>query len=83
MTAPIRDANFRPPFNDLQRSRGAQLPGYDFNSIELRWQKVWDEEATFVVDERPDPDHVRHVQGSGLQQAEAALELRGGHRAAV
>ena len=34
-------------------------------------------------DERPDADHVAHVQSSSLQQAETALELGGGHRAAV
>jgi leucyl-tRNA synthetase len=29
---------------------------YDFQSIESRWQRIWEEEKTFSVDNHPDPD---------------------------
>src|SRR6185503_8146321 len=28
---------------------------YDFRSIEAKWQKIWEDEKAFEVDNRPDP----------------------------
>ena len=32
---------------------------FDFQTIERKWQKVWEDEKTFVVDNLPDPDRPR------------------------
>ena len=32
------------------------MSAFDFQRIEGRWQKIWEEERTFAVDNRPDPE---------------------------
>jgi len=33
------------------------VTAYDFQSIEVKWQKIWDQEKAYAVDSRPDPEH--------------------------
>src|SRR5881396_4292650 len=38
---------------------GGAVSEFDFQAIERKWQKVWEDGKTFVVDNLPDPDRPR------------------------